>query len=143
MSKEFLAIHEFQSLSVSSVPTRVVVADSAMNITLAHSGSLIVLNRTSGSTLTMPTAVAGLDVSVVVGVTAANHSVVVPTGALKGSVPWGTFDSVATAQVTTGGSSVTFHTAGSRAGDRIRLTCDGTRVFLTGAVSRFDALTFA
>lgn len=144
MTHSYNAIKEYASLRVGSAKREVVSVGNALTLTAAHSGNLMLLNSTNGSTITIPTAAgnAGLVFDLVVSATSAGH-IITGGGAASmiGAVPV----ALSTAGVvisSTGGATLST-TVGSAVGDRFSLVCTGSKWLISGAASRFNGAIFA
>jgi hypothetical protein len=137
MSKSYLVPHDFQSVNIGSLNTTLNVAGSTFVAGANVSGELVTLNATGGSAVTVPSLVAGLDLTFVVSNTGA-HTITLPSACVYGTVNFpyaGTSGSMLAAA-----STVISTTAGSTVGDRFKLTSDGTKCYLSGTVSTFNAI---
>jgi hypothetical protein len=109
-------------------------------------GCVFVLNKTSGSTVTLPPLASseGFTATILVGATAASHVIVSPTASkIVGSVvDCGTSGNHA---IITPRTSMTVGSSGTRSvvGDQLRIICDGTHYYLNGQVVSSGSIIFA
>lgn len=140
MSKSYLVPHDFQSINLSYTSTVLNVAGSTFIAGPAASGELVTLNATGGSAVSVPGLFSGLDLTFVVSNTGA-HTITLPSACIYGTVNFnydGTSGSMLAAA-----STVISTTAGSKVGDCIKLTSDGSKCYLSGTVSTFNAIKLA
>jgi len=142
--------YNFGSLSVSKlIPDTVEVNIASITTdtyTMASvdAGCVFVLNKPSGSTVTLPPLAEGFSATILVGATAASHVIVSPTASkIVGSVvDCGTSGNLAIisprTSMTVGNSSTS-----SVVGDQFRVICDGTRYYLNGQVVSSGSVAFA
>ena len=140
MSKSYLVPHDFQSINLSYTNTTLNLAGSTFVANINVSGELVTLNATGGSAVSVPGLFPGLDLTFIVANTGA-HTITFPSGCVYGTVNYpytgtvGNMSAVASTVIST--------TTGSKVGDRIKLTSDGFKCYLSGTVSTFNAITLA
>lgn len=137
MSKSYLIPHSFSRIDVATSVDRFILAGNTFTATSNESGNFIMLNSTSGSSVSVPNAGTGLDFTFIVGVTG-GHTITCPTNTIFGSLNF-PFAGTSGNLLANGMTSIST-TAGSCVGDTLKLRCDGTNFYLTGTVSRFNAL---
>ena len=142
MSHSYHSIHEFSSLKVANQKASVSSLSESATLGNAESGSSIVLNSTTGSTLTLPSAILGLNYNVIIAATADAHSINAGSALLLGNVSSATAtDGVV---MSTGAAKTTLSTTvGSAIGDSFKLISDGTNWYVSGSANTFDAAVFA
>jgi len=139
MSKSYLIPHSFSRIDVATSIDRVVSVNNTFTATSTESGNFIILNSTTGSIVSVPNAGTGLDLTFIVGVTAANHVITFPTGTLFGNITQGTAGNITVSGTNT---SVTSSTSGS-VGDRFKVVSDGTKFYINGSTSKANGVSFA
>lgn len=140
MSKSYLIPHSFSQLNVGSALSQSILAGSTLTVTTAESGDFIILNATGGSAVSVPSSAraAGLDLTFIVGVSAASHTITFPTGTLFGHIDQSTAGSLVAGSTNTSVSS----SAGS-VGDMFKVVCDGTKFYISGSAAKATGVTFA
>lgn len=141
MSHAYLSNHDFSSLRLGhqKVPVSILTASTSIG---SLSGSTILVASTTGLTLSLPSPQQGLKYDIFISSTAASHSLVAPSASLVGSV----LPATATAGVAMfSGAAKTSLTssAGSAVGDNISVVSDGSKWFVKGSSSAFNAFVFA
>ncbi len=142
MSQSYRGQHAFASLTLASQKVQITSLATSTSLGNSQSGDLIVLTATSGTTLSLPSPVSGLQYEFVVGATAASHSIVAPSASIVGNI----LPATATAGVTmfTGAAKTSIKTtSGSAVGDSVTLTSNGTSWFVKGSASTFNAFVYA
>lgn len=137
MSKSFLVPHDFSTISLSFSNDTINPAGSTFTVSQLQSGEYITLNATGGSAVSVPNLFPGLDITFIVANTGA-HTITAPTGTLYGTMNYpyaGT-----SGNLVASANSVISTTSGSSVGDRIKLTSDGVRCYLSGTVSAFNGV---
>ena len=140
MSKSYLVPHDFQSVNLGYTSTVLNLAGSTFVASPAVSGELVTLNATGGSAVSVPGIFPGLNLTFVVANTGA-HTITLPSACVYGTVNFpytGTFGNMLAAA-----STIISTTTGSKVGDCIKLTSDGTKCYLSGTVSAFNAIKLA
>jgi hypothetical protein len=140
MSKSYLVPHDFQSVNLGYTSTVLNAAGSTFVAGADVSGELVTLNATGGSAVSVPGIFSGLDLTFVVANTGA-HTITLPSACVYGTVGYnyaGTSGNMLAAA-----STVISTTAGSAVGDCIKLTSDGTKCYLSGTVTAFNAIKLA
>ena len=141
MSLRYKLTQRFQSPLIDSSVLQVVNADSAITLSSEHSGDIILLNATGGSAVTLPVPSDGLLYQFIVTNTG-GHVITAPSACINGSVAISQFST--SANLATGAAKTSIRTtSGSLIGDRFNLVGSGSKYFLTGNVSLFNALNIA
>lgn len=137
MSKSYLVPHDFQTINLGYLNDTFNQAGSSLNAGLQQSGEFITLNATGGSVVNVPSIFSGLDLTFIVSNTGA-HMVTLPSGTLFGTLSYPYAGTVGNLTANGNGSIAT--TSGSSVGDRIRVTSDGIKCYLSGSVGKFNAI---
>lgn len=141
MSQRSKVIHDFRSVNLGQSQLQLTHAGSSITLTPAESGDLIALNATGGSVVSLPTPLSGLMYRFVVTNTGA-HTLTAPSACINGAIVNAVFNTGA--NLATGAAKTSIATtAGSAIGDSLTLLGDGTRYFLSGTVTNFNAVKFA
>lgn len=141
MSQRYKNIHDFRSINLSSSKVQVMDADSTITLSSEHSGDIILLNATGGSAVTLPTPSSGLIYQFIVANTG-GHVITAPSACINGALSISQYST--SANLSTGAAKTVIRTTtGSLIGDRINLIGSGSKYFLTGNVSLFNAVNIA
>lgn len=141
MSQRSKVIHDFQSLNLGQ--SRLQLSDAGTSITLgpAQSGDIVTLNATSGSIVSLPFPSSGLVYKFIVTNTGA-HTLTAPSACINGAIA--NAISSTNGNLATGASKTAISTtAGSVIGDSFTLLGTGSKYFLSGNVTNFDAIRYA
>lgn len=141
MSQSYKTIREYQSLSVASSIIQVNLAGSSISLSNDQSGELITLNATGGSIVTLPTPSKGLHYKFIVSATG-GHTITAPSACIFGAVCNAVSNTGASILNTGAAKTVIATTTGSSVGDSLSLVCDGSKYFVSGTVTQFNALKF-
>lgn len=140
MSKSYLAIHDFQAINVSQSLTQVNNAGNSLSPKVSESGEVILLNSTSGSTVSLPAPKLGLQFTFIVSNTGA-HVVSASTACINGAISNAVFNTGA--NLATGAAKTNIlTTTGSAIGDTFKLISTDSKYYLSGNVSNFNAVKF-
>ncbi len=142
MSQSYRGQHAFASLTLASQKVQITSLTTSTSLGNSHSGDLIVFSSTSGTTLSLPSPVSGLQYEFVVGATAASHSIVAPSASIVGNIMIAVGNTNGSSLHTSSATSITT-TAGSAVGDSVKLKCDGTKWFVSGSVNLLNAFVYA
>lgn len=141
MSQRYKNIHDFRSINLSSSKVQVTDADSTITLSSEHSGDIILLNATGGSAVTLPAPSSGLIYQFVIANTG-GHVLTAPSACINGAVGHAVFNTGA--NLATGAAKTSISTtSGSVIGDRINLVGSGSKYFLSGSVTNYNAIKFA
>lgn len=141
MSQASKTIHDFQALNLGQSLLQVTNASTSLTLTSKDSGDCITLSSTSGCAITLPTPTSGLSFQFIVNNTGA-HSIVAPSACINGSICNSVFNTGANLATSTAKTTIST-TTGSAVGDMFTLTGNGSKYFLRGNVSNFNAVKFA
>lgn len=141
MSQAFKTIREYQSLSVASTLVQVNLAGSSVSLSNAQSGEVITLSATGGSAISLPSPSKGLQYKFIVSATG-GHTITAPSACIYGAVCNAVSNTAASILSTGAAKTGIATTTGSVVGDSITLVCDGSKYFVSGTVSQFNALKF-
>jgi len=141
MSQSSKTIHRFRAIRLTRSKTEINTAGSTITLGPEHSGEIIALTATGGSAVTLPAPLPGLSYHFVVQNTGA-HTLTAPSACINGAVANGVYHT--SANLATGAAKTSISTtAGSAIGDTIYLNAVGTKYFLSGSVTNFNAIKFA
>lgn len=141
MSQAYKTIKEYQSVSVSSTLVQVNLAGSSVNLGNNQSGEVVTLNSTGGSVVTLPFPMKGLQYKFIVSATG-GHTITAPSACIYGAVCNAVSNTGASILSTGSAKTIIATTTGSAVGDSFSLVCDGSKYFVSGSVSQFNALKF-
>lgn len=142
MSKSALVPHDFETINVDYTITPVNFVGTSQILTVQNSGDLNVLNSTSGSVVSLPLASSGYTFPFVVSALGP-HTITAPASTLFGAVNCAVPTTGSTLNVTNAtGSTVLLTTSGSTIGDRFNVISDGTNYYVSGTVSKYNAIKF-
>jgi hypothetical protein len=139
MSKAYLTVHDFSALNVNSIEQQLIPAGAAYSAGNTASGDIILLNSTSGSSVTLPSNSPGLHFTFLVSNTGA-HTITSPSANLYGGLNVVVANSAVSSNLVANGNTVISTTSGSSIGDTITLLSDDTKYYVSGTVSRFNGL---
>lgn len=137
MSKSYLVPHDFQTINLGYLNDTFNQAGPTFSAGLQQSGEFITLNATGGSVVTIPSVFSGLDLTFIVSNLGA-HTITFPSGTLFGTLGYPYAGTIGNLIANGNGSIAT--TSGSTVGDRIRITSDGMKCYLSGSVAKFNAV---
>lgn len=141
MSQRSKVIHDFRSVNLGQSQLQITNAGSAITLTPAESGDIILLNATGGSNVTLPPPISGLMYRFIVANTGA-HTLTAPSACINGAVAISQYST--SANLATGAAKTVIKTtAGSLIGDSINLVAADSKYFLSGVVSMHNALHIA
>ena len=141
MSQASKVVRDFTAINIEQSQLQITPANQSISLGLPQSGDLITLNATSGSAVALPTPLPGLIYQFVVSNTGA-HTVTALTPCINGAVGFALSSS--NANLATGAAKTAIATTtGSSVGDSFTLISDGTKYFLRGSVTNFNAIKFA
>lgn len=140
MSQRSKTIHDFKAINLSQSTLDVTNVNGSLVLDNSHSGDFISLNSTSGCTITVPPPSAGLQFNFVVNNTGA-HTLTTSSAIINGSIINAVFNTGANLATGTA-KSVIATTTGSAVGDTFSLTANGSKYFLKGVVSNYNAVSF-
>ena len=141
MSQASKVVRDFTAINIEQSQLQITPAGASISLGLPQSGDLITLNATGGSAVSLPTPLPGLIYQFVVSNTGA-HTVTALTACINGAVGFAVSSSIA--NLATGAAKTEIATtAGSVIGDSFTLVSDGTKYFLRGNVTNFNAIKFA
>lgn len=138
MSKSFNTIHEFSNITVKQTHVTVQSAGTNLALRMGDSGGVIMLNSTSGSTITLPTASSGINYKFIVSNTGA-HSITSMSSNIYGKLMAGSTGGILSI---TSAKSVIRTTSGSMIGDDITLQSDGINYYVSGSLTGYNGAVF-
>jgi hypothetical protein len=142
MSQSSKVLHDFQSINVGSTVTPITLMGNTTTLSSLNSGDLNVLNATGGSIVLLPVASAGYTFPFVVS-TLGPHTITAPNSTIFGAINCAIPTAGSLINVTNAtGSTMLLTTSGSSIGDRFSLVSDGTNYYVSGTVSKFNAIKF-
>jgi hypothetical protein len=139
-----ITIHDFDVANLSSsVPVKVASAGASLTLTPLLTGNIVILNSTSGSTVTLPAPAAGLVFKCIVGATG-GHTISAPSACIQGSISVALYSTSGSLSTSTPKTTITTGTTnGSKVGDIVNLVSDGTFYYMSGTVSTFSGFQLA
>lgn len=141
MSQRSKVLHHFKSIDVDFMTLQVSSAGNTKVMTHRESGDIVLLNSSSGSAITLPPPFAGLNYRFIVSNTGP-HTITAPSACINGALSNSIFNTGA--NLATGDAkTVIATTAGSVIGDNINLIGAGTKYFLNGNVTNYNAINFS
>lgn len=139
MSHSSNTVHHFGKAIVTSMVAQSSVAN-VDSVTVASyitnmqdSGNTLVLNSTSGTTVTLPTVTSaeGFQLNIFIGATAASHVIAAPTASIIGMYSV-TGTGANLQSLVSARTSMTVASAVSTVGDNFSIFSDGVRFYLSG-----------
>lgn len=141
MSQRYKVIHDFRSVNLGQSQLQLTEAGSSITLSPSESGDIIALNATGGSAVALPTPLSGLMYRFIVTNTGA-HTLTAPSACINGAISNAVFNTGA--NLATGAAKTSIATtAGSVIGDTITLVGNGSKYFVSGTVTNFNAVRFA
>lgn len=138
MSQRSKVIHDFRSVNLGQSQLQITHAGSAITLTPAESGDIILLNATGGSTVTLPPPISGLMYRFIVSNTGA-HTLTAPSACINGALAISQYST--SANLATGAAKTVIKTTnGSLIGDSFNLVAADSKYFLSGVVSVHNAV---
>lgn len=140
MSQRSKTLHDFKAINLRQSILDVTNVSGALVLDNSHSGDFINLNSTTGCAITLPPPSAGLTFNFVVNNTGA-HTLTAASAIINGAITNAVFNT--SANLATGTpKSIIATTSGSSVGDTFTLTGNGSKYFLKGVVSNYNAVEF-
>ena len=140
MSKSYLTIHEFQTVSEDTNSVQVSSLGVSTTLGNSQSGDVLILSSTGGSSVMLPSPSSGLSYKFIIGATG-EHTITAPSALIVGALNTAVFNTGA--NLSTGAAKTTIATtSGSTVGDCFNLTSDGASFFLGGTVSQYNGVKF-
>ena len=141
MPQGYNVVRDFKQLHISQSTLQLNAAGSAITMGTSHSGDIVTLNATAGSAVTLPVPKSGLFYQFIVTNTGP-HTLTAPSACINGALGFAVSSS--TASLATGAAKTSISTtAGSVVGDSFNLVSDGSKYYLRGNVTNFNAVKFA